>query len=88
MVTAFKWVRLLSELYQSLKLLSEVPAEGQARSIEAIKQPKLQANVSGATTGQVRWPTAIPAELLFPERSKSAMQLPSLDTSICLHVAI
>jgi len=34
MVTAFQWFRLLSKLYKSLKLLSEVSTEGQARPIE------------------------------------------------------
>jgi len=90
MVTAFQWFRLLSKLYKSLKLLSEVSAEGQTRSTEIIRQPELQANISTASIEQVRrlWIT-LPAELLFPERIESAMQpVPSSTISICLYVTI
>jgi len=90
MVTAFQWFRLLSKLYKSLKLLSEVSAEGQTRPIEVIRQPELQANIPGVNIEQVRrlWIT-LPAELLFPEHIESAMQpAPSSAITIDLHVTI
>jgi hypothetical protein len=90
MVTAFQWFRLLSKLYKSLKLLSEVSAEGQTRPIEIIRQPELQANISDASIEQVRWFwITLPAELLFPEHIESAEQpVTSSTISIRLPVTI
>ena len=90
MVTAFQRLRLLSKLYKSLQLLSEVSAEGQTRSLEIIRPAELQANVPATSIEQVRrlWAT-LPAELLFPEHIKSAMQpVPSSNITICLYVTI
>jgi len=90
MVSAFKWFRPLLKLNQSLKLLSEVSAEGKTRAIEASRLPDLQANLPVSRIDQIRWFwVAFPAKLLLLERSKSIMQpVPSPSTPIFLHVTI
>jgi hypothetical protein len=90
MVSAFKWFRPLLKLNQSLKLLSEVSAEGKTRTIEASRLPDLQANLPVSRIDKILWFwLAFPAKLLLLERSKSIMQpVPSPSTPIFLHVTI